>query len=495
MRFLRGRSIRLRLLTGLGLCLLIFSLSAPSQQTHESASLHGTVRDSHGQPISSATIRLQLLTKGIQTFTTSSDSSGRFAFANLEEGDYDLSAELKGYKKASIQCSLASNPAANEITITLAPEESAPAAHNDTPKYYDEPQFTISSVTDTTSLGGHGSDAVMRTRNSLAKETVSLNKSAESKPSDAASRPTRESLETERDCALALVAHDPKKAEPHHILAEVDEKLGESLSAVREYQRAAELDPREAYLFDWGSELLLHHAPEPALEVFTKGNRLFPHSERMLLGMGTAWFELGSLDVAVEKFHAAYLLAPQDSVPYLFIGKMESTQQNCSATALEMLRQFVTLHPDNADANYYYASAFRKNHPASLDTALAAQVEALLHKAIQIDPKFVAAYVEMGIVHADQRNFEKAIADYQQAIQIDSQIADNSSDSQSDAVAEAHFRLGSAYRQIGKRDKAAMEFKSFDRMTRDSAQKTERERHEIRQFVYTLRDQSAAQVQ
>src|SRR2546430_13519862 len=43
------------------------------------------------------------------------------------------------------------------------------------------------------------------------------------------------------------------------------------LEAVRQYQRAAELDASEPYLFDWGAELLLHHAPEPAIEVFSKG--------------------------------------------------------------------------------------------------------------------------------------------------------------------------------------------------------------------------------
>jgi hypothetical protein len=53
-------------------------------------------------------------------------------------------------------------------------------------------------------------------------------------------------------------------------------KLGNPLEAVREYQRAAELDASEQYLFDWGTELLTHRALEPAAEVFTKGNRLFP---------------------------------------------------------------------------------------------------------------------------------------------------------------------------------------------------------------------------
>src|SRR6266550_2560036 len=45
-----------------------------------------------------------------------------------------------------------------------------------TPQFYDEPQFTVAGVADTTNLGGHGSDTVMRTKEALAKDTVSLGK-------------------------------------------------------------------------------------------------------------------------------------------------------------------------------------------------------------------------------------------------------------------------------------------------------------------------------
>ena len=150
-----------------------------------------------------------------------------------------------------------------------------------------------------------------------------------------------------------LAHHDT--AELHHLLGDVQEKLGNSLEAVREYQRAAELDPSEAYLFDWGSELLLHHAPEPALEVFTKGNRLFPHSVRMLIGLGAAWFARGSYDQAVQRICEASDLNPTDSMPYLFLGKMQSAETAPSEKIVERLHRFVTQQPENAEANYYYA--------------------------------------------------------------------------------------------------------------------------------------------
>lgn len=401
---------------------------------------------------------------------------------------------MQGFATASISSLLVRAGAANEINLALEPERKAPsqAPSNAAPKFYDEPQFTVSGVTDTTSLGGHGSDTVVRTRDSLAKETVSLGTGSATTPAlETGSQPSHEAIEAERDRAQALLAKDPSSAEPHHMLADAEEKLGDSLAAVREYERAAELEPREAYLFDWGSELLLHHAPEPALEVFAKGNRLFPRSERMLLGMGAAYFARGSIEKAIEKLRAASELNPSDPTPYLFAAKMEGTEKTPSPAVVDMLQRFVTLQPESAEANYNYAAVLWRSREGAQDGALAAQVESLLRKAIRFDQKLTGAYLQLGIVHTQQREFQKAIADYRQAIATDPHEAD----SPNPQIEEAHFRLAGAYRQIGESEKAARELQVYEQMAKASQQETARERHEIQQFVYTLRDQPSVPVQ
>ena len=52
-------------------------------------------------------------------------------------------------------------------------------------------------------------------------------------------------------------------ADLHHLLGDVDEKLGDSLEAVRHYQRAAELDPSEPHLFDWAPNCCCITRPRP----------------------------------------------------------------------------------------------------------------------------------------------------------------------------------------------------------------------------------------
>ena len=108
-------------------------------------------------------------------------------------------------------------------------------------------------------------------------------------------------------------------------------------------------------------------------------------------------------------------------------------------------------------------------------------MESLLKAAIQIDPGYAAAELQLGVLHSDLGEYSLAIAHFQNAVAIDPELE------------EAHFCLAQAYRQNGDSDKAKQELRLYDRLLKQSAQKQERERHEIKQFVYTLRDHSAPQ--
>ena len=264
-----------------------------------------------------------------------------------------------------------------------------------------------------------------------------------------------------------------ENAQLHHLLAQVDEKLGESLDAVREFQRAAELDPTESNLFDWGTELLLHHASEPAIEVFTKGNRLFPNSTRMLVGSGVAWYSLGSYGQAAARLCEATDLDPKDPSPYLFLGKTLLADPANSEGIVDRFARFVRLQPNSALGNYYYAVGLRKQGTA--DGENLDQIERLLENAIRLDPKLGAAYLQLGIIYAERGDLPQAISTYEKAVEASPELAD------------AHYRLAQAYRQSGQNSKAQQELQIFQRLSRQSAEDDERQRREIQQFVFSRR--------
>jgi len=283
-----------------------------------------------------------------------------------------------------------------------------------------------------------------------------------------------------RDAVRRLLAHQDT-ASLHHLLGSIEEKLGDSLNAVQEYHHAAQMDQTEPYIFDWGSELLLHHAPEPAGEVFDRGTKLFPKSMRMWIGLGAASFARGSNEQAMRQLAVASDLNPNDPAPYIFLGKMQHAEKNSPDEVLEKLHRFVTLQPQSAPANYYYAVVLWKNRDPQ-DKTRGAQVESLLATSIRLDPQFAEAELQLGIVLADQGDFPGAISHYQRALQIAPQTE------------EAHFRLAQAYRQVGQLEKSKAELSLYRQLSKESAAELERQRHEIRQFVYTLRDQSPARV-
>jgi tetratricopeptide (TPR) repeat protein len=523
---------------GLSRALLIFifiltSLFPLCLRSQDAASLRGAIRDSQGKPVADATVRLQLK-ESTKIQTADSDSQGNYVFGELSSGVYLLKAEKAGYSATEISSVFFAPSEAKSIDLTLV-SATTPAAAVGQTEFFDQPSFAVAGVKDTTNLGGHGSDTVVRTQESLAKDTASLSrgsvtarntlpaneeeilrknaerepqsfeanyhlgkmllqngKAGESirylesaatlKPGDyensyalALANARIGNYQRTRSLAQALLEH-LDKAEVHHLLADMQENQGDSLAAVREYQRAAELEPTEAYLFDWGSELLLHHAPEPAAEVFEKGTRLFPHSSRMLIGLGSAWFARGSYQQAVQRICAASDIDPADEVPYLFLGKMQKAEADPSAEVVSKLQRFAAQQPKNAQANFYYALVLWKASRNSRDNATTLQVESLLKNAIRLDPGLSPAYSQLGILHSEQRDYQGALLDYQQAVHADPKSE------------ESHFRLAQTYRQLGDPEKAQAELEFYRQTAKESAQSAERERHEIRQFVYTLRD-------
>ncbi|MGB8011500.1 MAG: carboxypeptidase regulatory-like domain-containing protein [Terriglobales bacterium] len=485
------------------------------------ATINGHVRDSSRQPVANATVFLQLAAGTPSPATpqrTQTDSEGAYSFAGLRNGTYTLRAQGNGYSDAIVGPVLLAPKETKKIDFTLvsakdSPAQSAPtakpaAAKPGAPQFFDEPQFTVAGVTQATNSGGHGSDTVLRATEALAKATVSLSQDTEAAP-EPPSAATEKSL---RD----TVIRNPTDPQLHHRLADVEEKLGNPLEAVREYQRAAELDPSELNLFDWGTELLTHRALDPAAAVFAKGNRLYPKSMRMLLALGVASYARGANQQAAQYLASASDLDPGNPTPYLFLGKIQSVETTPPEGTLEKLARFAQLQPENALANYYYAVSLSKEIPkesakesakesgkepgkpsegaadSEPDAQRAAErsqrIESLLQKAVRLDPKLAAPYLQLGILYAQRSDFPRAISAYQQAIAASPEDAGQQPD---ETLAEAHYRLAQAYRRTGEKAKAQEQLQLHDRLVKESKETIARERREIQEFVISLHDNNS----
>jgi len=261
-----------------------------------------------------------------------------------------------------------------------------------------------------------------------------------------------------------------ESVELDRLAGELDEALGDPMTAVHEYELAVRMDPSEQNYFEWGSELLVHRAILQALEVFQQGAKAYPKSTRMLSALGAALFAGARYDEAAERLCDASDLNPADPEPYVFMGRIEMAAPNPLACVELKLKRFADQQPGNALANYFYAVALWKGQGQPADGRVAQRVESLLTKAVTIDVKCGDAYLELGILAFSQRNYPKAIGFYEKAIAVNPELAD------------AHYRLAVAYDRTGEPEKAKKEFELHDAVRKRQAAAVEQARREVKQF-------------
>jgi tetratricopeptide (TPR) repeat protein len=457
----------IRLLSVASAILMAFCGTEPNRlaAAQENRSVvEGKVQDAQTDAVAGVTVSLQGNDlKNTLTFT--SDSAGQFRF-EVPPGSYTLRAKRAGYLELKEGPFVVPAQGKKSFVLVLKSDPTGTMA------FSDEPSFTVAGVTDTTALGGHGSGPVMRNSNTLSKETASLAKEGASPSTPAGA--SAASLTTQETAIRAKLSRTDS-ADLRAALAEIEETEGHPVDAVKDYQRAAEMQPTEPHLFAWGAELLLHHAPAPAIEVFTKAQRLYPQSSRVLLGLGAAHYAQRSADQAVQIFMKACDLNPADPTPYLFLGKLQVTEQVLPAGWTERMKRFVSLHPDNATAHYLYAVGLMKSEGREAYLKLA---EAELNGAIKLDPHLGDAYLYLGILLNQRQDFPGAAAALQKAVE-------NTPTSE-----EAHYRLAQVYRRMGETEKVSQEIAQYQKLLAQRDEEIERERHEIPQFVYTLRNQT-----
>jgi tetratricopeptide (TPR) repeat protein len=117
------------------------------------------------------------------------------------------------------------------------------------------------------------------------------------------------------------------------------------------------------------------------------------------------------------------------------------------------------------------------------------RVESLLRKAVHLDPKLGAAYLQLGILYSQRKDFSRAISAYQKAIEVSPEEVSRESD---ETLEVAHYRLAQTYLRTGDKTKAQEELQLHDRLAKKTKENTERERREIQQFVISLQNKNSA---
>ena len=146
---------------------------------------------------------------------------------------------------------------------------------------------------------------------------------------------------------------------------------------------------------------------------------------------------------------------------------------------IEHFRRFSELLPNDARAQYYYAISLWKGKRAQDPAVDFTKIEALLRKAIALDPRLPEAHFQLGNLLSDQSHYADAIPEYLAALDSNSDLPD------------AHYRLGQALMRTGQKEKAQAQLAIYQEQRAQHLADLDKQKADIRQFVYAEGNQAS----
>ena len=226
----------------------------------------------------------------------------------------------------------------------------------------------------------------------------------------------------------------------HLLASQAYQALGDPAKAVSEAQNEISSSPANlAGYLQLGQIFLEYNTPQPAVEIFSKALRIAPDSLLAHLGEGLALKGIQRFDQAEKELSLCLKLNPQMAVAFdglagLYIEAVE--YEKLAGVA----RKYLQTSPSDYRGYYYLAAA--QEH----ETENRQATEALLRKAISLNPGLAASYALLGklFLHGDRA--AEAVPELEHAIQLRPDYR------------PAHLYLATAYRKLGKEAEAAREF-------------------------------------
>jgi Tfp pilus assembly protein PilF len=261
----------------------------------------------------------------------------------------------------------------------------------------------------------------------------------------------------------AAVARGVENASVYAQLAEVYERGGHIENAIPAMRLAVARDPQnEAYRFRYGLLLADANAPAAAVIRLEEAVREFPRSARLWSALGIAHYRQGKDDgAATRAFERAIELDPAFAAAYAYLGMMR-VDQGQSEEGIAQYERALAADPKLAVVHYLIAEAMLKQPAAD-----AAQVNARLKRAIELDPAFAPARLTLAKAYSRQNRFAEAAAELEGVVKIAPDIA------------ETYYQLGRVYTRLERRQEASRAMEKFAQMSDSQKQQKQNERREI----------------
>lgn len=535
------RGMLSKVLTVLSVSVMLVHPTAIAQQVPPGhpdpggTTIAGIVLGFDGKPVSEATVTLEKKDRS-SNLETKSNADGGFVFPSLSVGSYQLSAATPGLHSHIISVSVSSAGSMENVKLILQTAGSAPSGAQ-AMEFNDQPNFTVAGVTDWTAVGGHGSDSMLRTSESLASETATLKSSDASHVAAGVSGDSKAERESEDKLRAALTS-SPNSFEANYQLGEFYLSVKRYREAIPLLEKAYRIDSaNEANLNDLGlayvgggdltkarariRELLGQHQsaglhrsmgeldeksddPLSAVHEYEQAVKLNP-SEQNYFDWGSELLIHRAVWQAQEVFRKGANAYPKSARMQTALGTALFAGARYDEAALHLCAAS-DLNPSDPDP-YIFMGKIQMAAPNSL-----ACIEPKLARFVQQEPENSDAnylYAMSILKHQEQSPDKQAVQQasdlFEKAVTIDPMCGEaylqlgilSASKRSFDAaidfyekaieanpqLADAHYRLAMAYDRTGQSSKAKRELLLHDQIKQQQAAAIERQRREVKQFL------------
>jgi cytochrome c-type biogenesis protein CcmH/NrfG len=237
---------------------------------------------------------------------------------------------------------------------------------------------------------------------------------------------------------LTFTDHDIRVS--HLLASQTYEILKDPAKAVAEAQAEIQSNPKSlAGYIQLGQIFLEYNTPQPAVEIYSKALELAPDSLLAHLGEGLAMKGMQRFDEAEKELSFCFRRDPGMAVAFDALAGLYLEAMDYMKLAA-VAQQYLQTNPSDY-RGYYYLAAAGEHEKDDRQTA-----EALLTKAIRLNPGFAASFALLGKLLLQDGRAQDAARELEHAIRLRPDYR------------PAHLYLANAYQKLGRERDAAREF-------------------------------------
>lgn len=255
--------------------------------------------------------------------------------------------------------------------------------------------------------------------------------------------------EVAKALATSLLEQEDR-SELHTILGKAETAQKNYKAAALEYQKAAEMEPSENNVFNFGMALF-HLDHNAAITILRYGVEKYPDSVRLRVALGTVLYTDGKSLEGAQLLCEAEELNPSDPHPMELLAETEIVPPELGPRVTALFADLHKKYERDGLILYDYTmvqSGRWSNGTSPPPPHFADSLEA----ALKLDPKLPQPYFQLSLLAGQKKNYAEEIRLLKKAIALDP------------SKEEYHYRLAFAYRKSGDEAQFREELKEFQKL-------------------------------